>query len=89
MNPGRTSAGRIAWIVVAALWATAFVCNIVVPGWNWGVMDFVFATCFFAFGAASVDWLSGRTYSATTRRLVITGFVLLLMAIWARLATGD
>ena len=89
MNLGRTVAGRIAWIVVAALWLTAFVCNIVVPDWNWGAMDFVFATGFFAFGAASVDWISTRQFSATTRRLLIGGFVLALMAIWARLATGD
>lgn len=63
--------------------------NIVWPGWNWGVMDFVFAAVYFSVGAGTVDWLSRRNFTPLQRRMLITTVVLVMMAIWARLATGD
>ena len=82
-------AGRIAWGVAAALWITAFIMNIVWEGWNWGVMDFVFATVYFSIAAGSVDLLSRRIRNAGQRRALIGFVVVILMLVWGMLATGD
>ena len=63
--------------------------NIVWPGWNWGVMDFVFATVYFSIAAGSVDLLSRRIRSAGQRRIVIAFVVIVLVLFWGMLATGD
>lgn len=82
------TAGRIAWSVAGALWITAFIMNIVWEGWNWGVMDFVFATVYFSIAAGSVDLLSRRIQSTAQRRVLIAFVVVVLLLIWGRLATG-
>ena len=82
-------AGRIAWGIAAALWITAFIMNIVWEGWNWGVMDFVFATVYFSIAAGSVDLLSRRIRNAGQRRALIGFVVVILMLVWGMLATGD
>lgn len=63
--------------------------NIVWKGWNWGVMDFVFAAGYFAFGAGAVDWLSRRDLSTVQRRLLIGIVLVVLVGFWGRVATAD
>ena len=82
------TAGRIAWTIAGALWITAFVMNIVWPGWNWGVMDFVFATVYFSIAAGAVDVLSRRIRSVGRRRALIGFVVIVLVLFWGVLATG-
>lgn len=83
------TARRIAWTIAGALWISAFIMNIVWPGWNWGVMDFVFATAYFSIAAGAVDLLSRRTRSVGRRRALISFVVIVLVLFWGVLATGD
>ena len=80
---------RIAWGTAAALWVFAFIMNIVWPGWNWGVMDFVFAAGYFSLAAGSVDWLSRRKLTAIQRRLLITVVLVVLVGFWGLIATSE
>ena len=80
---------RIAWGIAAALWLFAFVMNIVWEGWNWGVMDFVFAAGYFSLAAGSVDWLSRRALNTFQRRLLITIVLVVLVGFWGLIATSE
>ena len=63
--------------------------NIVWEGWNWGVMDFVFATGYFTLGAGTVDWLTRRNLGPLQRRLLIGIVLVVLVGFWGRIATSD
>ena len=80
---------RIAWGIAATLWLFAFVMNIVWEGWNWGVMDFVFAAGYFSLAAGSVDWLSRRALNTFQRRLLITIVLVVLVGFWGLIATSE
>jgi hypothetical protein len=75
-------------IVSALLLLVPLLGNRFISGWNWTIMDFMFAFVFFVF--AGLTYGFGISRIRNHYRRTIAGFLLaiVLIAIWVLLATG-
>lgn len=78
---------RIVTVVGAILFA-CLIANFSVDGWNWGVLDFVFAAVMFAGVGIAIDFAAQRIQHPAQRMAAYVVIILAFLVVWAELAVG-
>lgn len=62
--------------------------NIFVNGWNWSILDFIFAFVMLFCTGLAIDFCARKIRRSIYRLLAIVGIVILFLIIWVELAVN-